>query len=534
MAHPTPRLRRNVPITQLRELNEPIGSLTPRSFEACKRLGVNPQTLQPSVIEDFLDDKNTDRVVAQKKLRHAIAKRLRNIEVIELSREQWIKEQARAEAKKDDVALMEARLAGPDSSAYLELERKRLEKVEFLQAKEMERLLNGERKTAALIARNALREAADLKAREHHELERKRRMDEAAKKKQAMELEKKQKGETHLEAEKEIAAKFRNVERRKLKQELKEADKRKRESERLHAEQAAADEIRRRELERREWERHEAQQVRLEQMEMAEEAVQTRMDESKRVRAEQLLERRRKAEERIAQALADTEARQEKVLVDFERKSREAVARANANEEALRKRLDSEAREREVRTAEKRSKKDSVTRAADERAQRLVAEANDGEKVMAENKAKRDREIALRKLEHELKTADKVEICESLQRSHEYHRVMLAQKIERETTRSERIKAAREAMIRQRKANAKEQLIRKHELIAHLEELSVRNRLGVEEGDEDAHTMGGSSGGGVFWGRAAMTASFDSIVTWSEMASSAAAASASGEDVSRV
>ncbi|KAJ1632316.1 hypothetical protein T492DRAFT_838500 [Pavlovales sp. CCMP2436] len=186
MAHPTPRLRRNVPITQLRELNEPIGSLTPRSFEACKRLGVNPQTLQPSVIEDFLDDKNTDRVVAQKKLRHAIAKRLRNIEVIELSREQWIKEQARAEAKKDDVALMEARLAGPDSSAYLELERKRLEK------------------TAALIARNALREAADLKAREHHELERKRRMDEAAKKKQAMELEKKQKGETHLEAEKEI------------------------------------------------------------------------------------------------------------------------------------------------------------------------------------------------------------------------------------------------------------------------------------------------------------------------------------------
>jgi hypothetical protein len=41
---------------------------------------------------------------------------------------------------------------------------------------------------------------------------------------------------------------------------------------------------------------------------------------------------------------------------------------------------------------------------------RLVNESNDGDKVMAENRAKREREFSLRKLEHELKTADKVEM----------------------------------------------------------------------------------------------------------------------------
>ena len=47
--------------------------------------------------------------------------------------------------------------------------------------------------------------------------------------------------------------------------------------------------------------------------------------------------------------------------------------------------------------------------------------ARDGQQVMAENNAKRQREIALRKLEHELKMADKVEVCESLRRAQQYH-----------------------------------------------------------------------------------------------------------------
>ena len=417
-------LRRNVPITQLRELNEPIQSLTPRSYEACMRLGIDPQTLQPSLLDDFLD-KATDRAVAEKKLRHAVAKRSRNIELIERERDRHIREQERQLIKSQasttggDPASMG--LGGHDSSTYLELERQRLEKVEALRQKEMQRLLEAERKAASMLSHNAAREALELRQREWRDAERKRRIDEAAKKAQAIELDKKLKAEREVEHQKEIAARLLAVERRRLEHEREEEEKRRVEAERLRADAAAAEAARREQLQQREQERLELQRHKLEQLRAAEEVVRQRVDEAKRARTEVLLERRRKAEERIAAALAQTAEKQEQAVVEFERKSREAEERAAAHEAALRKKVADDAREREANAAAKRAKKAQVLREEEGRMREMLHGARDGQQVMAENNAKRQREIALRKLEHELKMADKVEVCESLRRAQQYH-----------------------------------------------------------------------------------------------------------------
>lgn len=519
-------LRRNVPITQLRELNEPIQSLTPRSYEACMRLGIDPQTLQPSLLDDFLD-KATDRAVAEKKLRHAVAKRSRNIELIERERDRHIREQERQLIKSQasttggDPASMG--LGGHDSSTYLELERQRLEKVEALRQKEMQRLLEAERKAASMLSHNAAREALELRQREWRDAERKRRIDEAAKKAQAIELDKKLKAEREVEHQKEIAARLLAVERRRLEHEREEEEKRRVEAERLRADAAAAEAARREQLQQREQERLELQRHKLEQLRAAEEVVRQRVDEAKRARTEVLLERRRKAEERIAAALAQTAEKQEQAVVEFERKSREAEERAAAHEAALRKKVADDAREREANAAAKRAKKAQVLREEEGRMREMLHGARDGQQVMAENNAKRQREIALRKLEHELKMADKVEVCESLRRAQQYHtelvRALLApvpcgqaaarrgahrrsarpfftlapphpnpppplhsrrapqvaQKIARDDARAERIRLEREALLRERKANAKEQLTRKHQLLEQLERIKVRN-----------------------------------------------------------
>jgi hypothetical protein len=149
------------------------------------------------------------------------------------------------------------------------------------------------------------------------------------------------------------------------------------------------------------------------------------MDEAKQQRAQAMLERRRAAEERIERALVEAAAKQQKILTDFEQKTRDAQQRAAAGEAALRKQLADEAKARDAKHAHKRETKERALREEEERVQRLLSEANSGDEVMAENKAKRDREIALRKLDHDLKLADKVEICNSYQRAQEYQRFLV-------------------------------------------------------------------------------------------------------------
>jgi hypothetical protein len=427
-------LRRDHTVPALREWHE-IASLTPRSYDACMRLGIDLQTLQPSKLEDFLD-KDGDRVIAEKKLRHANARRARNIELATKEREKTIREEERlllkSQASTTAVGdLKSIGIAGADTATYLDLERKRLEKVKLLRQKEMQRLVEAEAKAAELIARNAAREAHELAAKEAREAARKQRQDEHAKRAATIELERKAKAERELQNQKEITARFRTFERRRLEIEVEEKERRRKEAERLRAEQAAADEARRRDLAVREQARLEMQSTRLAQMIAAEEAVAAKMEEAKRLHAAQMLERRLAAEERIAKALAESAAKQERIMSDFERKTQEANARAAANEEAMRQKIAEEAREREANAAQKRAKKEMVMREAEERVQRLLAEANTGEASLAEHRARREREFELRKLEHDLKLADKVEICTSMQRAAEYQRVRVSAPVRR-------------------------------------------------------------------------------------------------------
>lgn len=421
-------VRSNVSIGELRGLSDPIDSLTPRSFEACTRLGIDPQKLQTPDLSDFLGQK-VDKDVAQKRLEHAIRVRAECIDAVERERGRAMAAGAGRPglrtAKSEGAlgkSLASAGIGESNSSSFFEVEKKRLAKIEYLSQKEMERVVEAERKRAEILARNSEREKKELLAREAREAERKRRVEEAVQKQARITLEKKQKADRDLEYQREIDAKLRAAERRQLEIREQEEENRRQEAARHRADQIAADRARQEDLRAREAERQAASQRKLEQMQEAEAVVQEHLRQAQETRQKALQERRAAAEARIARAVAESKALQEEKQATFARKKQEAETRARQLNEEKRKKALEEAKARAADAALKRERKDQVMRAEEERIKSIIESGNDGERVMAANRARAEKERQLRVVERELKFEDKQDMCRRMLKAEEFRR----------------------------------------------------------------------------------------------------------------
>merc|ERR1712072_991287 len=171
---------------------------------------------------------------------------------------------------------------------------------------------------------------------------------------------------------------------------------------------------------------------------------------------------REKAEKRIAAALEANNAKQRRkrevfdekqVLVEIRKK--EAI-----EEEKVKIVKDIERGIKAQEEVQERIKYAASIRM--ERRQKIIDHRKEKEKYYGVVRKERLERVAKQKLENELDEIARLENCARIQRMHEFHRLQLMQKTQKDDQRFQQIKATRKQLVETRKRNAWESFMRKH------------------------------------------------------------------------
>ena len=85
--------------------------------------------------------------------------------------------------------------------------------------------------------------------------------------------------------------------------------------------------------------------------------------------------------------------------------------------------------------------------------------------------------VARQKLENELDEIARLENCARIQRMHEFHRLQLMQKTQKDDQRFQQIKATRKQLVETRKRNAWESFMRKHHISEAMEQMKITGKF---------------------------------------------------------
>lgn len=126
------------------DINPPLARvvLTPRSAEACLRLGVNPETLKIRDIDSFWAP-NQDPSVQRLKHEAYIQRRFDLMKQCRLERKKIMNETLSPlkDPRKESAIQAALRLQEEQSSTLIKLEQQRLEKLKLKQEKELEQMI---------------------------------------------------------------------------------------------------------------------------------------------------------------------------------------------------------------------------------------------------------------------------------------------------------------------------------------------------------------------------------------------------------
>ena len=126
------------------DINPPLAKvlLTPRSAEACLRLGVNPETLKIRDIDSFWAP-NQDPSVQRLKHEAYIQRRFDLMKQCRLERRKIANESSSPlkDLRKESAIQAAIRLQEEQSSTLIKLEQQRLEKLKLKQEKELEQMI---------------------------------------------------------------------------------------------------------------------------------------------------------------------------------------------------------------------------------------------------------------------------------------------------------------------------------------------------------------------------------------------------------
>jgi len=416
-------------IERINDPNAPEYTLipsSPRSVEACFRLGIDPLELQFHPIEYYrrpLEDLDIAQIryerneqVRQERVRSLIDTRKMLID------DNWAPGDIRGVTKK--------RGDGEDeTNAMVEKERVRLEVLKRRQEKELQQMVQYE------VTR---KELMDKQQRKIDELERRAKALEKQKaENEAAWIEKQREFElTKLREEQELEKEAKRLAEEKYKRD-KEIQHRLEEEDKKRKKEAYAREMERREKSeqaRRETEAilaAQAEEVRLRKLEMDKRDAERvkRMEIEAKERAAANLDKRKKADERIQSALAMNEAVLRKKRSDFEAKEAASEVRRKEMED-IRKRDDERKRQEDIRKEKERQEKYSAAVEAEEmRKQRIKNHAEEKDRLLAELYQKRKKENDIKKAEAEFEMKLRLDKVDSLTKNSLYMRQQNLEKI---------------------------------------------------------------------------------------------------------
>merc|ERR1711865_958936 len=168
---------------------------------------------------------------------------------------------------------------------------------------------------------------------------------------------------------------------------------------------------------------------------------------------------RERAEKRIAAALEANKAEQRRKREVFDAKQVEVEIRKKEAQEEVQERVNYAA---SIRA---------------ERRQKYIDERLHKEKFYGTVRAERLTKVAKAKLESKLDEVARLENCERIKRMHEFHRLQLMQKTQRDDLRTMQIKATRNQLVETRKRNAWESFMRKANIREAMDQMKITGKF---------------------------------------------------------
>ncbi|CAM9107953.1 unnamed protein product [Hapterophycus canaliculatus] len=398
---------------------------SPRSLEACLRSGFDPQELMPrrcfavkgelpeltEIRHNFFETRRKEKIAMVKKERQSIISFLasKNTGLPPLGKSgSALLTTGATTAGATDVEL-EARKI---KAGILEIERKRGLVIAERQEKEMQRVVENEQRMAELHKKILRVEEADAKRRAEHDLKVAQQRAAAAEKRAKKELDKHEREKQEDEQRKEMIKHAAEAERRQQEAEReleaeRQAEAAKREEERRalkeQQDRATAELIRSQEEKAEERNRIMAER---------EARVQAQLEEKRAAKAAEVAAQRASAEQRIQEVMDKNKKIQQDKKTAYDIKVAEASRRKaerNQEEEALaRKKAEEQAKQDAIRAKRLEA---SYQDRADHRND-ILSRRRQKDKFYGQIRSERCKELAMKKLHHDLVMEDKRESIE--------------------------------------------------------------------------------------------------------------------------
>lgn len=473
---------------------------SPRTLEACLRLGLDPSELAPKSKSTY-ESKDLTAEMVNVKYEHFERKRNEKIFAVKTERESIIKygsvKKVPASPGKFESSTFSDTNDKGGGGTLLEMEAKRMEALRRRQEKEISKIVEKEQSAAALQLKIKRAEDEEMKRKKQHDkkVAELKAEDDKRQAQRARELKVLEEEEAHKK--REIAKKESQFEMKMKKQRQLEERRMIEEAQARDAERAGKIEENRKKTEAIIKAQEDISEENRRIMIERENRVRNQLEMSKLKKKEEVDKQHEKASGRIQEALEKHHQMQESKKLEFEQRQRDAEARAKEKAAIEQENIRKQSEDREKREKARISRLIDAFRNRKDHRESIVEKRMEKETIFQKIQNDRDFQTSMLKFNSSLKLEDKLENVERVARMKEFQRLQTLQRIENEDLRYENIVAQREEMLKKHRDEQKHSLIRKHEIGNAMEimrcsnDFSLLDKLFSTKGKKDLSKTGG-------------------------------------------
>uniref|UniRef100_A0A7S0UY20 Uncharacterized protein n=1 Tax=Polytomella parva TaxID=51329 RepID=A0A7S0UY20_9CHLO len=484
-------------LEKVNDPNAPEQSLiptSPRSVEACFRLGIDPIELQyhPIVHYKYAGDSVEVARIRYEKYEAVRQERIKSL--IDM-RKKLVDDNWTGEPGKNTFPGKSLPDSKNSSSTAVEKEKARFDAMRKRHEKEMAQVMQSESIRQEMVEKQQRKQEL-LEARARELSRQKMEHDKLWMEKQRELNIQRAREETELNREARRLAEERYV-REKEHQRKREAEEREIRRKALQAdlERRQKAEATKMEVERIQAEHESEVQQRRQHMEQLDVERQKRLAIEAKEKAIQNAIRRKKADQRIQSAIDNNTTIMRKRRSEFMRREHESDMRRQEFE--LQRRRDEEARriEEERKSQERIEKLQQVQEQEELRKRMLEERAAEKDRALSDQLNRRNREVNLRKVEKEFELKLRMDKADELQKVNLFQRQTLLEKILDDYERTRMIMRERQEVQERRKMANMEASIQRQKLLESFEEMRrARDRMASRQSGEMSSRISGSTG----------------------------------------
>ncbi|KDO28423.1 hypothetical protein SPRG_06660 [Saprolegnia parasitica CBS 223.65] len=452
--------------------------LSPRSAEACLRTGVNPETLKIRDLESF---EVAGVSPAVQKMRHE-AYSMRRHDQMKLVRAE--KKVILADEDASSEAVPGSHRSPSNSppkksdsqSSMIDLEKRRLEKVQFRQQREIEQMLEFEMKMNRLQEEAAQKVLREKQLHDQIEHDKALRVKELAEAKRLKEIQKKAQEDAAEERRRQIAAQMFQRDKELAEQKARQERLRRIETKLREEERQKKAEEHKQKTEAILAKQQSEIQARLEELTVAEETRQRMLEEQQEQRMRDMEERREMVAARIDSNLRQArrvEKQRKREIQMKQRQSEQQRAQVKAEQERQR-----ELAKQEMELMER--KRQLVLEDARREEERKKAELLERQREVDENvqnvQEAHYRALQLKREQRQIQKQLKLSNVDRMKRIQEYKRLETLRKIREAEERTEAMIQQKVELIRQRKEASVRSKIQRDTIVQTMENVKVTKK----------------------------------------------------------